>query len=161
MADVSTRPGLILANIKTALEGITTAAGYWATVADVLYHEDYAIEKMGEAMPVMVLASGDETVSSRHLRGSDPLVTIEWEVHVFGLHRGRTAAEAWGVNQVAQMRHAIAKALGADRTRGGYAIDTKMKSVGWFPADFQGFDASVACTFEVVYRHQEADSSAA
>jgi hypothetical protein len=153
---------LILANVKTTIETLAAGSTYFYTPGDVRHFEDYALDlTTGATFPVYFIAPQAEPTASRQMAGTHQLVTFGWEVTLVGVHHGGASrSESWGTQAVEQMRHDLLKALRADPTRGGYAIDTKVQSINRWVADFQAYDASVAVTFEITYRHRENDPSA-
>lgn len=152
----TTRPYLILANIKTALEAITSPATPQAVYLDDSQARDVA----EEAGPFYLVIPGKEEAGTILARGAYTLVEFKWEVHVVGLCKGRTnsTTATYGADLSTEMRHAILDKVLADRTRGGYALNTKQARGGYYPEEYQDWDASVAVTFEIQYRHKENDS---
>lgn len=151
------RPYLILANMKTALEGITSPAAPQAVYLD----DGQARDITAEAGPFYLVVPGAESVVARLARGTVTLLEIDWEVHVVAVAKGRTAAtsELYGADQTSLIRQAIIGALLADRSRGGYALDTRQERGQWYPEEYQDWDASIALTFAIKYRHRDNDST--
>ena len=152
----TTRPYLILANMKTALEAITSPTAPQAVYLDDSQARDIA----EEAGPFYLIVPGTETVANTLIRSTVSLLEFKWEVHVVGLCKGRTnsTTATYGADLSTEMRHAILDKLLADRTRGGYALNTKQIRGGYYPEEYQDWDASVAVTFEIQYRHRDNDS---
>lgn len=152
----TTRPYLILANIKTALEAITSPTAPQAVYLDDSQARDIA----EEAGPFYIVVPGVETLANTLIRSTVTLLEFTWEVHVAAMCKGRVVATTatYGADLASEMRQAIIAALLADRTRGGYALNTKQTKSGFYPEEYQDWDASVGVTFEIQYRHRDNDS---
>jgi hypothetical protein len=116
---MSTKRELILANLETTLEGITTGNGYSVTVQDVsrtMVHW----EKVAE-FPVLYVVSGDERI--KHHPGLQERAV--WEVGIVGYVKSEDQKSQEVENLVGDVK----KIVMVDTTRGGNAVACTVEAV--------------------------------
>jgi len=111
---------LIMKNIHTTLESITTANGYDNTIESVQRHQVEGQDTV--AMPYIVIVQGDETIDSK---APDPLVSKQLEVHLDVLTKQDLDTDSRQGDEIMNSLEAdIERALQVDPQRGGNAVDT-------------------------------------
>jgi hypothetical protein len=148
---------LIMQNVKTTLETITTGNGYSNTIASV-----QRFSQSGQVLastPVCVLMQGGDNVDSDGpLAGASSLVTRSLTVSVVIIHRQnldidtRSASEA--MNSLIQD---VQKAMLADYTRGNNAIDTSEIGIGELDSEEGEPELVQTVGFKITYRHRRTD----
>ena len=145
----------ILANIKTTLEGITIANGYNNTIASV-----QRWDKRGNALrqvPCLVVNAGQEEKQM----SPNPNFTCRLSVYI-DLWIRQDEADAQATDTVLSgILGDIEKALMVNNTRGGYAIDTSIKSNVPFETVEGQPHAGLTIELEILYQHKQSDPSVA
>ena len=116
---MSTKRELILANLKTALEGITTGNGYSVTVQEVSRTMKHW-EKVSE-FPVLYVVAGDERIA--HHPGLQERAV--WEVGIVGYVKSEDEKS----EEVEKLVGDIKKIVMVDTTRGGHAVACTVEAV--------------------------------
>ncbi|MBL8013735.1 MAG: hypothetical protein JNN05_07790 [Candidatus Omnitrophica bacterium] len=145
----------ILANIKTTLESITTSNGYANTIASV-----QRWDKRGNALrlvPCIVVNAGQEEKEM----SPNPYFTCRLSVYLDVWIRQDEADSAATDTVLSGILGDIEKALMIDNTRGGYAIDTNIKSNVPFETVEGQPHAGLTIELEVLYQHTQSDPSIA
>ena len=143
---------LIIKNIKTTLEGITTGAVYNNTAASVQRFRQSGQSQV--AFPMVIIREGAETSKdvplgkiTHHLIIDLLLIVVHDE-----------SSDARQSDEVMNSFLAdVQKAMLADRTRGGHAVETNLQ--GSEPLDVEDAqrDIEQVVSFEVQYRHSATD----
>jgi hypothetical protein len=140
---------LIFENIQTALRTITNRNGYNYNVESdnvVIIHgkrDDSAF-----AEPIIYIYPGHEVLNPDMCeKGKD---FLELEVIIEAFIRGARSEMNANINK---MLADIKKALGADHTRGGYALDTVFLSNDAFLVDLTGEKCGIIVNMKVDYEH--------
>lgn len=148
----------ILDDVKTSLEAITTANGYWDTVDTVRRFGGYAVDLRGASLPVALVAPSGSQIVRQNSTGGSRMIDRVVEISIWMGTKGRTTGDDdWAAEEKERMEAAIAKALGADPKRSALAIDTRYVATDFFPEDPAEVDASVALSFEIEYQTQMGD----
>ncbi len=145
----------ILANIKTTLEAITIANGYDNTIASV-----QRWDKRGNPLrqvPCIVVNAGQEEKQM----SPNPYFTCRLSVYLDVWIR-QEEADATATDVILSgILGDIEKALMIDNTRGGFAIDTNIKSNVPFETVEGQPHAGLTIELEVLYQHTQSDPSIA
>lgn len=144
-----------LKNIKTTVEGITVAGGYNNTITNVQHFSTLGNAKT--TMPMVEIVPGKE----RREEGMDPIVHSALEVNLILYHVQAEGSSTGTEEFLDTLYQDIIKALLADRTRGGYAIDTEITDVDPFVlAEGQIFTGMIF-SLEIKFRTEPDDPTAA
>jgi len=145
----------ILANIKTTLEAITIANGYVNTIASV-----QRWDKRGNPLrqvPCIVVNAGQEEKQM----SPNPYFTCRLSVYLDVWIR-QDEADATATDVILSgILGDIEKAMMIDNTRGGFAIDTNIKSNVPFETVEGQPHAGLTIELEVLYQHTQSDPSIA
>ncbi|MGE0267888.1 MAG: hypothetical protein AB7S78_05495 [Candidatus Omnitrophota bacterium] len=145
----------ILANIKTTLELITVANGYINTIASV-----QRWDKRGNPLrqvPCIVVNAGQEEKQMT----PNPYFTCRLSVYLDVWIR-QDEADATATDVILSgILGDIEKALMIDNTRGGFAIDTNIKSNVPFETVEGQPHAGLTIELEILYQHTQSDPSIA
>ena len=145
----------ILANIKTTLEAITIANGYVNTIASV-----QRWDKRGNPLrqvPCIVVNAGQEEKQM----SPNPYFTCRLSVYLDVWIR-QDEADATATDVILSgILGDIEKAIMIDNTRGGFAIDTNIKSNVPFETVEGQPHAGLTIELEVLYQHTQSDPSIA
>lgn len=148
-------------NVQTALATITVANGYNNTVASV-QRFNQAGQVLANTPALILMQGGDNVDSEGPLAGAYSLTSRSVSVSVVIIHRQdldvdtRSAAEA--MNSLIQD---VQKAMLADYTRGGYAIDTSEIGIGELDAEDGEPELVQTVAFKINYRHRRTDPTQA
>lgn len=143
----------ILNNLETVLTGITTVAGYENNIASVQRWKQRGNPL--KDVPCIVITAGPEEKK----KGPNPLITARLKVYLELYTRqdeGDSTATDTFLNSILKD---IEKALYADVTRAGKAVDTDIQEVIPFGAEVGNGHAGLIVGVEILYRHL-ADNSA-
>lgn len=143
----------ILGGIETVLGGIRITNGYENDVASVQRWKQRGNPL--KDVPCIVITAGPEEKK----KGPNPLITARLKVYLELYTRqdeGDSAATDTLLNSILKD---IEKALYADVTRGGKAVDTDIHEVVPFGAEVGNGHAGLIIGVEILYRHL-ADNSA-
>jgi hypothetical protein len=145
----------ILANIKTTLEAITIANGYVNTIASV-----QRWDKRGNPLrqvPCIVVNAGQEEKQM----SPNPYFTCRLSVYLDVWIR-QDEADATATDVILSgILGDIEKAMLIDNTRGGFAIDTNIKSNVPFETVEGQPHAGLTIELEILYQHTQSDPSIA
>ena len=145
----------ILANIKTTLEAITAVNGYSNTIASV-----QRWDKRGNPLrlvPCIVVNAGQEEKQM----SPNPYFTCRLSVYLDVWIRQDDADSTATDVILSDMLGDIEKALMIDNTRGGFAIDTNIKSNVPFETVEGQPHAGLTIELEILYQHKQSDPSIA
>ena len=145
----------ILANIKTTLDAITIINGYVNTIASV-----QRWDKRGNALrqvPCIVVNAGQEEKQM----SPNPYFTCRLSVYLDVWIRQDEADSTATDIILSGILGDIEKALMIDNTRGGFAIDTNIKSNVPFETVEGQPHAGLTIELEVLYQHTQSDPSIA
>ncbi|MBL8014440.1 MAG: hypothetical protein JNN05_11395 [Candidatus Omnitrophica bacterium] len=145
----------ILANIKTTLESVTIANGYVNTIASV-----QRWDKRGNALrqvPCIVVNAGQEEKQMT----PNPYFTCRLSVYLDVWIRQDDADSTATDVILSGILGDIEKALMIDNTRGGFAIDTNIKSNVPFETVEGQPHAGLTIELEILYQHTQSDPSIA
>lgn len=145
----------ILANIKTTLEAITVANGYNNTILSV-----QRWDKRGNALrqvPCIVVSAGQEEKQM----SPNPYFTCRLSVYLDVWIRQDEADGQATDTVLSGILGDIEKALMVNNTRGGYAIDTNIKSNVPFETVEGQPHAGLTIELEILYQHTQSDPSIA
>ena len=145
----------ILANIKTTLEGITVANGYANTIASV-----QRWDKRGNALrlvPCIIVNAGQEEKEM----SPNPYFTCRLSVYLDVWMRQDDADSTATDTLLSSVLGDIEKALMVNNTRGGYAIDTNIKSNVPFETVEGQPHAGLTIELEILYQHTQSNPSIA
>lgn len=135
-------------NVESAIAGVTTANGYTNTVR---HHERARVAPYDGPFPAVFIYDGGDTLQEEQSWCLAWIMTQE--LHCW-LKSATAAANLAG--EVNAFLADITKAVMADRTRGGYAIETKVRAVSPVTVtgdNMGGFVVSV----EIEYRTKPGD----
>lgn len=145
----------ILSNIKTTLETITIANGYANTIASV-----QRWDKRGNVLrqvPCIVVNAGQEEKQM----SPNPLFTCRLSVYLdLWIRQDESDAQPTDT-LLSSLLGDIEKALMVDNTRGGYAIETNIKSNVPFETVEGQPHAGLTIELEILYQHKQSDPSVA
>ncbi|MCA9400382.1 MAG: hypothetical protein KC713_02055 [Candidatus Omnitrophica bacterium] len=145
----------ILANIKTTLEAITAVNGYSNTIASV-----QRWDKRGNPLrlvPCIVVNAGQEEKQM----SPNPYFTCRLSVYLDVWIRQDDADSTATDVILSDILGDIEKALMIDNTRGGFAIDTNIKSNVPFETVEGQPHAGLTIELEILYQHKQSDPSIA
>ena len=147
---------LILANIKTTLEGIIAGAEYGNTIASVQRWKQSG--NILTSVPCIIVNAGQENLEQRPgLKTSQKLTaTIDlWTRHDETVNPGST--DSYLNNLLGDIK----KILMVDYTRGGYAVNTRIMSIIPFESTQGQPYAGLIIDCEIEYRHNITDPTTA
>jgi hypothetical protein len=143
----------ILSDIETVLSGIGIANGFENDVASVQRWKQRGNPL--KDVPCIVITAGPEEKK----KGPNPLITARLKVYL-ELYTRQDEGDASATDTVLNsILKDIEKALYADVTRGGKAVDTDIQEVIPFGAEVGNGHAGLIIGVEILYRHL-ADNSA-
>lgn len=140
-----------IANLVTSLGNITTANGYEVDVpaGNVVRYEAEGVNPT--TTPFVVVVFNGQRLEAESSGRS------EWKaaMHLMGVIAHDTEADTRSSDEVAiEFISDLVKAAMADRTRGGYAINTTVLEVMALPVEpAEGVDVIVTVELEIHYRH--------
>jgi hypothetical protein len=139
----------ILANLQTALQGVTIDNDYDFDMAEVERFE--AEGNSLENLPKSIIATLDQQKLVETTR------TVEWEIEVWVQHHlvHDKATDTRSTDQVLiEHRSNLYKAVMADRTRGGHAVDCTVEKVEDYDLmTDEGRDCGVNLGLKIRFRH--------
>jgi hypothetical protein len=141
---------LIFQNIKTTLQGILQRDGYENNIDAenvILIHgkrDDSAYKE-----PIIYIYPGQERTNLE--KGEKGYDYNELEVQIEAFIRGTKDTMNTNINK---MLADLKKALGADHTRGGYAVDTIFIGNESFLTDLTSEKAGIVLALQVDYEHK-------
>lgn len=139
----------ILDNLQTTLQAITVAGGYVNTIASV---QKWAQSGNAlAALPTIIINAGPEDRENRPGFITSCKLSVILDVYTVAATDTDAALNS--------LLGDITKALMADYTRGGYAVNTTIKSVIPFEAIEGQPYAGLIITVEIEYRHKLTDST--
>lgn len=141
----------IMLNLKTALEDITLAHGYNNTIASVQrWNQRGAVFS---AFPTIIINAGPEDKKPE----PHPLATCSFKVYIDIWTNQPEDGTKSSDEILNSLLGDVEKALVADITRGGYAVDTNI--TGNLPFEtVQGQpQIGISIEIEIVYQHQISD----
>lgn len=145
----------ILANIKTTLEAITTGNGYSNTIASV-----QRWDKRGNPLrlvPCIVVNAGQEEKQMQ----PNPYFTCRLSIYLdLWIRQDESDSTATDVI-LSSLLGDVEKTLMIDTTRGGFAIDTNIKSNVPFETVEGQPHAGLTIELEILYQHTQSDPSIA
>lgn len=144
---------VIMKQIQTTLEGITVANGYANTMQSVQrFRQDGQVLT---ATPLCVLMEGGDNVQ---LDGPYPLITRHLTVSVVIIHRQDLDTDTRSASEVMNSLVAdVLKAMHADFTRGGHALETSELGIGELDAEEGQPELVQTVGFQIGYRHRRDD----
>lgn len=142
---------LILKNIKTTLQGITTGAGYNYTMQSVERWKQKG--NTTNVSPHIVIHAGPETKTS----GPDPQIECELSIIIEVGYRQDDSDTSESDVIVSKLLADIEKALLADYTRGGYAQETKITGNILFEYVEGQPRFGIMVQIEIKYKHANTD----
>jgi len=114
---------LIMSDLISALEGITVANGYKSNVQAVLRTvQDYDSVRTGTGCPAITLKRSNCAYEYRSCDHIDATLTVDLLVHVDG------STDAARYTAIDNLEDDIIAAVSVDITRGGNAIETRVRS---------------------------------
>jgi hypothetical protein len=151
----------IMKQIQATLEGITIANGFGHTMVSV-----QRFLQQGQTLaetPVCVLLEGEDSVKQEGpLAGAYSLTSRTMMVSVVAIHQEDTETDARSASEVMNaIVLDIQKALQADPTRGGLALDTSEIGVGELNSDEGQPEIIQTVAFSISYRHRRTDPTIA
>ncbi len=140
---------LIIDDLVTTLQGVTAANGYEFTVKAV---EEFEVEGVGSALrPLIVVWSGAMDLENEAGGRSHWRFRVELDCYL--VHNPNEDSDA-SSKVLTRFTGDVVKAVMADRTRGGNALDCKVVGVDPIPMlQNEGLDINVGITLEIRYRH--------
>lgn len=148
----------ILDNVQTSLEAIDGSGDYKTTVATVKnYLVPFDHEELGAAsMPWVGYMPGLERFTPRPNKQMISVMPLTVLAHVNTTFTNKTA-------NLTDLQDDIIAALGADTTRGGYAVRTTLRESQTDEGDDTSYDrhggtGTIAMTFEIEYRRHASSS---
>jgi hypothetical protein len=155
----------IVANIETTLLGITVAAGYENTVARV-QRVQQTLTSLAD-LPVLLIVPRDiRAADEEPYSVQDWVMTVEIQlVFIADPYEVAIDTDASGnpTENTTETYFAwfgdINKALLADRTRGGHALDTRIVGMEPLAVDVENRSAGIIVDAEIRYRHRYGEST--
>lgn len=143
----------ILQNIKSTLEGITTANGYTfdftpATVQRWSMHGNSMVD-----LPMVVISPGDEEEKSLPNNFEECVLSVYLDVFFVNDEQDPVPTDT----HLSRLQGDIKKAILADHTRGGEAIDTDILGTTPFETTEGQPYAGIIMEISVRYRHVRSD----
>lgn len=148
---------LILKNIKTTLEGVTTGNGYANTIASVQRFRQDGQDV--SSVPSIMIIEGDDTIEQEGPQaGAYSLVTRTLSVGLAIVHRQDLATATVTASEAMNSLIAdIQKAMQVSYQRGGYALDTNEVSVSQVVAYENQPELESGIEYAIRYRHRRTD----
>ncbi len=145
---------LIVTNIKTTLEGITTAGGFNSDILSVQRLRQSGMKK--SIVPTIWIVEGSEDV-----RDEAGIVQKNLAIALAVITRHDEASDTLSSAEfLAPLRDDVDKALMVDRTRGGYADETSFPSWGEIEVEGGQPELITVATLSVRYFTSSTDSTA-
>jgi hypothetical protein len=144
----------IVADLVAALEGILESEGYWDDV-EAVHRAGHQVDLEIADHPVAFVREDTIDHEQEVVAGVTGILDQKHRIMVAMVAR-RAADDVldWPAAEAGRMDDAIRKAVLADRTRGGLAIDTRPVRSQLNPSGVDLGDAVTAVEFEVWYRVQ-------
>lgn len=152
----------IMTNLAAAIATVTTGNGYAVTVAAV--HQPATVADFGRTPPgdyiVQLVQEDPEIAEEASYNGNPPRVGWRQPVSMDLIYRPSDAATGSLQAALNLFEAEVIKAIMADTTRGGLAIDTQLSPPRWWTDPSEG---TVGKTLMIVitYRHKENDPTTA
>jgi len=135
----------IMLNVKSTLEGITTLAGYQVQVQKVV--KDWALTNLNiDTYPTIIIIPDAEPKKQSPVEHYTCNLNLALECYV--------NAQSDISSQVNILLADVEKALMADHTRGGFAIDTTLTGNNAFYSVVDTPRAGVIITIRIDYQHK-------
>jgi hypothetical protein len=152
---------LIMKQIQATLEGITVGNGFGNTFASI-----QRFNQGGQSLvdtPICVVLEGEDNVEQEGpLAGSFSLTSRTMTISVVAVHRQDLETDARSASEVTNsLVQDIQKAMQADSSRGGLAIDTREIGVGEMNAEEGQPEIVQTVGFRIAYRHRRTDPAIA
>ena len=145
----------IMKHIQTTLEGITVANGYGNTLTAV---ERVLQQGQTTQPPMAYVIEGDDDAQVGPLFGSNGLLSRSLQVGVVLVVQQETDIDSKSASEVMNCLIAdVQKAMQADHTRGGLAINTEETSVSAVQIDEGMPVLSSTVAYRVAYRQSRLD----
>jgi len=143
----------IFQDIKTAIQGISKSAGYKNNIdSDNVHIIHGAADDSAYGYPLVFIYPGPEYLNDEKCeKGKD---YYELGVQVEAFLRSNKETMNTSINT---MLADLKKALGADHTRGGLAIDTRFVANDAYLVDLTGETCGIIMLVQVDYEHNYAD----
>jgi hypothetical protein len=141
----------IMDNIKTVLTAMTIANGYENDIGSVQRWRQHGNNKV--TMPLIVIVEGSESNED----DAYPLTTCKLDVGIVLFVREAETSVVDTGQALNSLLGDIKKALKADITRGGNAVDTQVRSIQPFENDEGQIEAGLIIEIAILYRHQQTD----
>lgn len=143
----------ILENLKTTLEGITVANGYNfdfppGTIQRWSMHGNSLVN-----LPAVVLSCGDESEQSAPYPLEECALSVYLDCFFVSDEDEATSTDTY----LNRLQGNIKKAVLADHTRGGHAVDTNVLGTTPFETTEGQHYAGIIVEIEIKYRHQRLD----
>jgi hypothetical protein len=143
----------ILENLKTTLEGITVANGYnfdftSGTIQRWSMHGNSLVN-----LPAVVLSCGDESEQSAPYPLEECALSVYLDCFFVSDEDEATSTDTY----LNRLQGDIKKAVLADHTRGGHAVDTNVLGTTPFETTEGQHYAGIIVEIEIKYRHQRLD----
>ncbi len=143
----------ILQNLKTTLEGITVAGGFNfdftpATIQRWSMHGNSLVN-----LPAIVISCGDESEQSAPYPLEECALSVYLDCFYVSGENDPVSTDTY----LNRLQGDIKKAVLADHTRGGYAVDTNVLGTTPFETTEGQHYAGIIVEIEIKYRHQRLD----
>jgi hypothetical protein len=140
-----------MGNLKTALEGISIAGGYNNDIASVQRWSQH--EQDFTAVPLIVFVAGRESREDSPNPYTTAVLTVEGMLYVSQDPGSGVSTDTF----LNTFYEDIVRALKADVTRGGFAVDTRITDIEPFETAEDEPYAGLVFEIEVKYQHLEND----
>jgi hypothetical protein len=151
----------IMKQIQTTLEGITVGNGYGNTLVSVQRFNQGG-QSLAET-PICMLIEGEDSVDQEGpFAGAYSLTSRTMTVSIVAVQRQDLETDARSASEVMNgLVLDIQKAMQADFSRGGLAIDTREIGVGEMNVEEGQPEIVQTVGFRVMYRHRRTDPTIA
>lgn len=143
---------LIIKNIVTTLQGITTGAGYNNTIVSV--QRPMPDGNTFTSWPMILVLEGEDQV----VQENNPHLTHDLTVGIVFMTRINPASDSRSINEVLNsLERDVHKALMVDRHRGANALDTVWVDELPYHAEEGQPELARLMVYSIRYRHQATD----
>lgn len=145
----------ILKNLKTTLEGVTTGAGFNNTLSNVQLFSMLGNSKV--SLPCVVISSDMEVREESTMQ----LIHTDFTAYVTLYHAQEEASAVGSDEFLDTLYQDIVKAIMADETRGGFAVNTNISEIQPFELEEDQHLYGMSFKLEIKFRTEPDDVTAA
>lgn len=143
----------IIENLRTSLQDVKTVNGYYFDLKDEAVQRWSMHGNSMVDLPMVIISPGDEEEKSLPNNFEECLLTVYLDVFFVHSEDASVSTDTY----LNRLQGDFKKAVLADRTRGGYAVDTDISGTTPFEVTEGQAYAGIIMELSIRYRHIESD----